>query len=428
MRAIAWLLALFAAAVAVALLAGSNHSTVTVFWPPYRVDLSLNLVLLLTALLFIALHLALKGLTALFAMPQQAQRWRLQQKERAAHAALLDAYSHLLAGRFLRARKAAEIALRQENALLTSGHPMAHGDKLRALAHLITAESAQSLQDHATRDTHLQLALDNTAQRNSQDSQETREGVQLRAARWALDDRDADAALQWLDALPVGASRRTLALRARLKATRLARQTLPALETARLLAKHRAFSPAAAQSILRGLALELVNAAHDPAQLQRAWDELEHAERLLPEVATQAAQRLSNLQGDASLARQWLLPIWEQMVLAPPDQQHAYSLKLVRALEASFSSADSPLDLPWLHRIEAAQQRHPRDAQLQYLAGMVCMRHQLWGKAQLLLGQSTPQLDDTGLRRNAWRALATLAALRSDTEAEQDAYRQLAKL
>jgi HemY protein len=423
-RAIAWLLALFAAAVAVALLAGSNHSTVTVFWPPYRVDLSLNLVLLLAVLLFVVLHLALKALSALFAMPQQAQRWRLQQKERAAHAALLDAYSHMLAGRFLRARKAAELALRQENALLASGHPMAHGDKLRALAHLITAESAQSLQDHATRDTHLQLALENTAQR---DTQETREGVQLRAARWALDDRDADAALQWLDALPVGASRRTLALRARLKATRLARQTLPALETARLLAKHRAFSPAAAHSILRGLALELVNAAHDPAQLQRAWDELENTERLVPEVATQAAQRLAHLGGDTRLARQWLLPVWEHMV-AQPDQEHAYSLKLVRALEASFSSPDSPLDLPWLHRIEAAQQRNPRDIPLQYLAGMACLRHQLWGKAQLLLAPSAPQLDDPGLRRNAWRALATLAALRSDTEAEQNAYRQLAKL
>ena len=427
MRAIAWLLALFGVAVAVALLAGSNQSTVTVFWPPYRVDLSLNLVLLLAVATFIVLHLALKALSALLAIPQQAQRWRLQQKERATHSALLDAFSHLLAGRFLRARKAAEVALRQEQALLTSGHPLARGDKLRALAHLVTAESGHSLQDKATRDTHLQQALDSTAQRNTLETQETREGVQLRAAHWALADRDADAALQWLDALPQGAARRTLALSVRLKATRLARQTLPALETARLLAKHRAFSPAAAQSILRGLALELLNAAYDPAQLQRAWAELDPSERLVPDVAIQAAQRLATLQGDTFLARSWLLPIWEQMV-AHPEQEHAFGTKLVRALEAGFSATDSPPDLPWLHRIEAAQQRNPRDARLQYLAGMACLRHQLWGKAQQLLAQSLHQLEDTSLQRSAWRALANLAEQRGDTVAAQDAYQRVAAL
>jgi HemY protein len=239
MRAIAWLLALFAVAVAVALFTGGNSGTVTLFWPPYRYDLSLNLVLLLLVGGFVVLHLALRALSALFAMPQQAKRWRVQQRERAMHAALLDGLSHLLAGRFLRARKAAEAALGQEQALTASGHHLAHADKLRAMAHLVTAESAQALQDRTTRDEHLLLAIEHTSER---DAQETREGVQLRAARWALSDRDPQAALQWLDALPQGAARRTLALRARLKAARLARQTMPALETARLLAKHRAFS------------------------------------------------------------------------------------------------------------------------------------------------------------------------------------------
>ena len=37
---------LFAGAVALALFTGDNDGTVTVFWPPHRVDLSVNLVLL----------------------------------------------------------------------------------------------------------------------------------------------------------------------------------------------------------------------------------------------------------------------------------------------------------------------------------------------------------------------------------------------
>src|SRR4051812_10718873 len=108
MRAALWLLALFAMAVAVALFAGNNQGTVTVFWPPYRVDLSLNLVLLLLLAAFLFLHAVLGALAALFDLPKQALRWRTQQKERAMHASLLDALSHNLAGRFLRARKSAE--------------------------------------------------------------------------------------------------------------------------------------------------------------------------------------------------------------------------------------------------------------------------------------------------------------------------------
>ena len=81
-------------------------------------------------------------------------------------------------------------------------------------------------------------------------------------------------------------ARRTVALRMKLKAARLAGQTADALETARLLAKHRAFSPAAAESIVRGLAIDLLNGAHDPAQLLRVWSALEAIERAMPELAS----------------------------------------------------------------------------------------------------------------------------------------------
>jgi HemY protein len=424
MRAALWLLALFGIAVAIALFAGNNQGTITVFWPPYRIDLSLNLVLLLLVAAFVFVHLALRALAALFSLPGQARRWRAQQKERAMHAAVFDALSHLLSGRFLRAAKSAEAALRQEKSLRAAHEAPPHSGQLRTLSHLLLAESAQALQDKALRDTHLEKALE--PPRLREPYQLVREGVQLRAARWALDDRDATAALRWLDELPQGAQRRTLALRLRLKAARQARETPQALETARLLAKHRAFSAGAAQSIVRGLALELLNGAHDPAQLLRAWSQLEEAERAMPEVAIQAAQRLQTLQGDVNLARQWLLPVWEQM-LAPdsawPDSQR---IRLIRTLEAGFEALSTTPDTQWLTRVESAQQRNPRDANLQYLAGMVCMRHQLWGKAQQLLSQSVNGLQDTGLRRNAWRALAQLAQERDDEAAAAHAWKQAA--
>jgi len=414
-RAALWLLALFAVAVAVALFAGNNQGSVTLFWPPWRIDLSLNLVLLLLLGAFLLLHAAFGALSALFDLPRQALRWRTQQKERAMHAALLDALSNLLAGRYLRARKSAEAALQQEQSLTASNHAPANAAQVRALAHLLAAESSQALQDKASREEHLKQALEHASAR---EAQETREGALMRAALWSLDDRDPAAAVAWLKGLPQGAARRTLALRTRLKASRQAGEPAEALETARLLAKHHAFSPVAARSIVRGLAVDLLNGAYDVAQLQRAWASLDAAERALPEVAIHAAQRLVALGGDAHLARDWLLPVWEG------QQQLGENLRirLVAALEEGLDT----LDGGWLARIEAAQKANPRDANLQYLAGMACMKRQLWGKAQQLLTQAALGLQDPRLHRNAWRALAELAERRDDAPAAAVAWKRAA--
>ncbi len=417
MRAALWLLALFGVAVAIALFAGNNQGTVTVFWPPYRVDLSLNMVLLLGVAAFVLLHVALRALSALFNLPREALRWRNQQKERSLHVMLVDAIAHLTAGRFLRARKSADAVLTQEAALREANVRLPQGPSLRALAHLLVAESAQSLQDRPARDEHLKLSLEHSTAR---DAQAVREGTLMRAARWALDERDAVTADTWLRELPQGAARRTLALRMKLKTARLAGQTQEALETTRLLAKHRAFSPQAAQSIVRGLATDLLNAAHDMAQLQRAWTSLEASERQMPELAVHAALRVAALGGDATLAREWLLPVWEQQ----DRLDRSLKVRLVQAFERT--GLDS-IDGPWLARFETAQRADPRDATLQYLAGMACMHRHLWGKAQQLLTQAAQGLADPGLRRQAWRALATLAEDRGDAAAALNAWKQAAQ-
>src|SRR6218665_2165101 len=72
MRAALWLLSLFALAVAVALFAGNNQGTVTLYWPPYRIDLSLNLVLLLLACSFAIWHAALLPFPPLLELPPPA--------------------------------------------------------------------------------------------------------------------------------------------------------------------------------------------------------------------------------------------------------------------------------------------------------------------------------------------------------------------
>lgn len=425
MRIALWLLGLFAVAVAAALFAGNNPGSITVFWPPYRVDLSLNLVLVLLLLGFLTLHLAWRALAVLFALPREARLWRLRQRERNMQQSLLDALSNLVAGRFVRAKKAAESVLAQVRVIEAGGDSLGYASRLQAVSHLLAAEAAHALQDRQARDQHRQAALARAGE--GAVPPETREGVQLRAARWALDDRDANAALQVLDELGQGAARRTLALRLRLKAARMAQRSVAGLETARLLAKHRALPPVAAEGVLRGLAIELISSAHDPAQLQKAWAELDASERGMTDVAIHAAERLQALGGDQLLGRQWLLPVWERMVAHPDALRPQQAVLLVRVLERGFSSAAGVPDAAWLARIEAAQMQNPGDPVLQYLAGVTCMRLQLWGKASQLLTQALSRLQDDGLRRDAWRLLAELADRNGDKAAATQAWRNAAQ-
>ncbi|MBI2745982.1 MAG: heme biosynthesis protein HemY [Burkholderiales bacterium] len=424
MRVALWLTALFAIAVASALFAGNNQASVTLFWPPHRVDLSLNLFLLLLAGGFLTLHLVMRALSALMSIPHEARRWRLLQSERAMHTALLEALAHLVSGRFIRARKAAELVISLEESVQRRSERLNYGARLRTLSHLLAAESAHALQNRGVRDEHFQKALQEAA---SREAQEAREGVQLRGARWALDDRDAPKAMEWLDQLPQGAARRTVALRMRFRAARQAGQSLVALETARLLTKHRAFSEAAGKSIARGLAIELIRSAHDGVQVQRAWDALDTAEQRIPEVAFEAAERLLTHGGDVALSRQWVLPVWDAMVQSHDALSLVQRVRLARVLERGFAVTGGELDTAWLTRIETAQMGNPRDAVLQYLAGVVCMRLRLWGKAQQLLKQSLSLLHDAELRRDTWLALAQMAEQRQDALAAAQAYQEAAK-
>jgi HemY protein len=417
MRLALWLLGLFAVAVAVALGLSQQAGTVTVFVPPYRVDLSLNLALIGLSAFFALLYLAMRGMAGLWVLPEQARRWRLQQRERSAQSLMLHAQIGWMTGRYLRARKAALQALAQVEGLLSTDHAEASTTRLalmRSVLHLLAAESAHVLRDIKARDDHLQQVFDSQLGLRSALRSEVQDAARLNAARWALHDRDERGAHQFLSQLPQGTARRTLALRLRLKADRMGQMHLPALDTARLLAKHGAFSPNAAASLVRGLALASIDDCRDANQLQSTWRLLLPQERATPEVAAHAAKRMLVFKGEAALALQWLLPVWQTLSHNGADAMDSpvrYRLIEVLALALQTLTPDSE----WLARVEQSRLANPRSVELQYLSGMVCLRHSLWGKAQQLLEQAAPRLQSSELKRSAWRALAELAEQKGDT-------------
>lgn len=426
MRATLWLISLFALAAAGAWLAGHNHGTVTLFLSPWRVDVSLNLAILAMLLVVLLVVMAQKALAALLSLPKQAQRWRVQQKERVTHADLLDAMGHFMAGRFLRARKAAESVLDKEARLRTVGVELDHAVPLRSLAHIMAAEASHALQDKDKRQHHLAQAVLQAQQGQSAQRQTLTEGAQLRAARWLLDDRDAQASLDRLKELPPASGRRVVAMRLQLKAAQLAGHTDQALETAVLLAKHRAFSPTVAESLVASLILELIAGTHDAERLQRVWKKLTPAQTVMPNVAAEAALRLLSLGGSAAMARQWLQAVSAPLLSGQVAWRESLGLRFVQALEASLADVQGDDAREWLSRIETAQQALPRDPCVQYLAGMLCLQHRLWGKAQGLLMQAVKTLDEPVLKRRAWCALAELAEQRQDEAAAKAAWKQAA--
>jgi HemY protein len=430
MRSAFSLLLLLAVAVALALLAGNNQSTVTLFWPPHRVDLSFNFALLALLGAFWVLHLALRALAALFALPTQARRWRQMQRERAMFGALLEAMSHQTAGRFLRARRAAELALDQESRLHATGERHAQGPALRAMAHLLAAESAHALQDREGRVNHFEQAA---AEAAAISAQEEREAVQLRSVRWALDDRDGSTALARLADLPAGVGRRTVALRLKLKAARLAGQLPEALSTARLLTKHRAFSSLAGQSLVQGLVLESIQACADTTPLMALWNSLDATEQAKPDIAVAAAQRWLALGGAAEQAAQWLLPCaqaaWTEArahVQSSGATANMATVRLVGVMAQALLRLE-PAQVPqWLARIERVLQEQPGNPLLLYLAAHAGFAAQLWGKAGQWASRSLPMLRGTALEAGAWRMQALLAEQRGEAALAASAWKSAA--
>ena len=414
MRAVIWFVLLFVVAVVAATTLGTNDGLVSIYWAGQRLDLSLNLFLLLLAGTCAVLVTVFNAINALVGLPRRAREWRVARRDRTAQASLREALSQYFGGRYSRAQKAAQRAL----TIQADTPELAQDNEFTVLGHLLAAGSAHRLQDRAGRDRAIEQALD--LARRSAAARSAEEGARLLAAEWALDDRDAERALELLGELPLGVARRTHALRLRLQATRLGRQPQEALKTARLLAKHQGFSKEAAQGLLRSLAFESLDTARDAEQLRRVWSQLDPLDRRDPFVAARAATRAA-AYGGSDEARGWLRPFWERLAELIPDERAALALALADATQG--------LGVEWLPKLEAAAQAYGREAAMGFAVGMALAERQLWGKARRLLEESAV---DAGLppaaRRKAWLTLARIATEEGDAERAARAYESAAIL
>jgi HemY protein len=415
MRLLVWMILLATAAVLAANVLGANEGLVSFYREGWRLDMSLNLFLLLFVVLGLAVMLAIQAMQGLVELPEKARRWRVSRRDRSAQASLRDALSQYFGGRFSRAGRSAHKAL----AIQANNHDLEQDAEFTVLAHVLAAGSAHRLQDRHARDQHLEQALvgvpsPNAAARAAQD------GARLLAAEWALDDRDADRAFQMLSRLPSGLARRTQALRLRLQAARWSGQGLEALKTARLLAKHGGIAKVAAVGLLRSLAFEVLDGTRDADQLRRVWAQFDPADRKDPFVAARAARRLADV-GAFEEARAWLKPFWEAWASWSAEER----TELCRALVSCLSG----LPAEWLPRLEAMNLAQGREPWTSFAMGCAMYERQLWGKALVLLtAAAESEVLEPAARRRAWCLLADLAREQGDADKAAGCFERAARL
>lgn len=393
MRLFIWLVVMMAAAIGIAVTARFNPGNVVLFYPPYRVDLSLNFFLVLLAALFMLVYFLVRAFNATVNMPRKVAAYRQNKRERDGNKGLRDALKALFEGRFGHAEKAAlRAAELPENA---------------GVAALIGARAAHRMRQQARRDQWLaRIASDNSM----------KTARLMTVTELLVDDHQPEAALEAVRELNASGTRHIHALQWSLKAEQQAKNWPEVLRLVRLLDKHKALHPALSAR-LRELAYDdlLSDNSHDAESLQRVWSTIPNADRLKPFVACRAATAL-NARGLHDEAR----VVCEESLAANWDE------RVLRAYRDAAAPVGSAALLVQIEHCEGWVRERPNDAELALTLGSLCLKQKLWGKAQRYLEQALSDASEARMVRESHLKLAQLHEALSQPDEAANHYRQCA--
>ncbi|MGE5467208.1 MAG: heme biosynthesis HemY N-terminal domain-containing protein [Ignavibacteria bacterium] len=387
MRALLWLLTLAALAVGLSLAARYNEGYALFVLPPWRMEISLNLLLILTAAAFLALYLIVRAVANTLGLPAKVSAFRVRRARDKAVAALADAVRLMHEGRYGHALKAADAAY-------AGGH-------LQGLAALTAQRAAHALRDEQ-RETYWR-------ERATWHDSETYAARLMTTAELAVESRDFDAAHRALEHLAATEGRHIAALRLSLRAEQGMANWAEVLRLTRQLEKHKALTAEQAAPLRHRAYREIISQMADPAQLVRYWNAMPEADRLESRLATQAARTLAATGGCAEAAvliEDFLDERWDSSVAA---------------LYADCEGGDT---LARIAHAEKWLRQHPRDEQLLLGLGRLCVRQKLWGKAQSYFEASLAILPTRGAHIELARLLDDLG----NTAAADQHFRAAARL
>jgi HemY protein len=348
------ILAVLAVAAAIGLRVDPGN--VVLFYPPYRIDLSLNLFIILGVLLFTTLYVLVRLARKTLGMPERVAEYRSRQAERRGTRALRLSLLALFEGRYGQAERHAQGAHEWPE---TAG-----------LGALLAARAAHRMHEYSRRDEWLKRA---------DESDGLRAARLMTEAECLVDERDSARALDAVNRLQAGGARHIQALRLALRANQYAGQWDEVLRLLRILTKRDALHPTAARQIKVVAYQAMLQARHtDRYALIAFWQDVPTADRRVSDIAL-AAARAFNQVGLGYQARTILEGAlgerWE------PELVDAYGECVEEPATAQIERAER-----WLSE-------HPNDAHLSHALGVLCARARLWGKARRYFDRA---LSDTG--------------------------------
>ena len=395
MRALLWLVIVFAAAVALVLFARVEPGYVLFFYPPWRVEMSMVFFALAALACFTVLYFLFRLLGNALALPATVGAWRARRRRERAHAALAAALQAYYEGRYARAEKEAGVAFESGPA--------------PGVAALLAARAAHQMRDFERRDRWLERA---------DGSGEALQAARLVSrAELALEDRDFTGARDALRNLHGAGPKHVATTRLLLRAERGAGAWDEVLRLASQLSKRDAISPAlAAEYKIQATVELLARSADDPGAFERRWRGLAAADPVQPRVAAAGARHATAL-GKAALARD----ILENALTAEWAPQLVALYGELPALDEQARIAEARA------RIERAEEwllERNRDAALLAALGRLCGQAELWGKARSFL-EASLSFEES---RPARVELARLAERLGQADEAQRHYRRAAEL
>jgi HemY protein len=346
MRFAIWSVILAAVAVGVALFARQSTGYVVIVSAPYRIELSLNLLVLLILAGYVAFYALARMIATLAAIPRRVRVYREERRRSRLRQALNDALLAFFQGRYASAEKSAAAAL-------TS-------DETKGVAAIIAARSAHELGRFSEREQFL-----DHAKGSAPDVDQARLTT---LADLLVSQERYEEALAVLNDLSARDARNLRLLRLKLQAEQATRNWDEVLATVASLAKLGGLGPAEAASARRAAHLGNLNRkAQDAIALAAYWKQLPSDMRVDSAVAATAARYHLALGGNA-----------EAQAIIEQALEREWSASLI-ALYGEAAGADA---LPQIERAEKWLREHARDPALLLALGKLCMRQGLWGKAQ----------------------------------------------
>ncbi|WP_334108042.1 heme biosynthesis HemY N-terminal domain-containing protein [Methylobacillus sp.] len=383
MRVLIWILLILALAIGVSLLVGNNEGYVLIVRPPYRLELSLNLLLILVVLAFASLHLLLRFIHYARDLPANVRAYKENRRIRLGHASLLEALHALSQGRYQIAQKSASKAL-----------DLGEDPSLTAL---IAARASHKLKQKGQRDYYLA-----EAERLAPDAEVARLLLQ---AELLLDDRLYSQALDVLQQIEKIEHRFIPALRLELKVQLRLNNWEQVLVLLQQLEKHDGMESWQAREIRLQAHQHLIERhGHNLNTLMNYWKRVPAEDKLNTRIAKLAADAFIRLNAgnqaqevlEMSLTREW-------------DSE----------LAAKLGDCASTNPQKQLQQAEHWLLSHEQDAKLLLALGKMCMRLELWGKAQSYLEASISVQPCA----EAHLTLARLLDNRGETDAANRHYR-----